>query len=339
MSSMRKRILVTGAAGFMGSHLAESLARQEHEVYGLDNLSIGRRINIPKNITFIKCDLVNAKKTKNLIEKIKPQLIYHLAAWAHEGLSQFMPRLIVENNYNALLNLIIPAINSGMKRLVVTSSMSVYGSQKPPFDEKMPTTPEDIYGVAKEAIEQTTEILASVHDFAYTIIRPHNVYGPRQALWDPYRNVVAIFINRLMKEKPPIIYGDGNQTRAFSYIDDVTPYILKTGFIKEAKGQIFNIGPLEESTINELSTIVLKAFNSQLKPIYMPQRPREVKHAYCTNEKAKRVLGYHTTVDLKTGVERMIRWAKILGPQEFQYLDQLELTGKNLPQPWADKLM
>lgn len=336
---MKKKILVTGVAGFMGSHLAESLANEGHKVYGIDNLSIGRKINIPLNITFIKCDLVNAKRTKGVIDKIKPQLVYHLAAWAHEGLSQFMPRLITENNYNAFLNLIIPAINNGMERIVVASSMSVYGSQKPPFSEDMPTIPDDIYGVAKAAIEKAVEILADVHGFEYTIIRPHNVYGPKQALWDPYRNVVAIFINRLMKGLSPIIYSDGKQTRAFSYIDDVTPYIVKAGFLKKAKGQVFNIGPLEEYTVNELADFVLDAFNSKLKPVYMPERPREVRAAYCTNEKAKKLLGYCTTVNLKEGVEKMVKWAKTLGPQEFQYLDTIELAGENLPKAWAEKLM
>src|SRR5581483_11734930 len=198
-------------------------------------------------------------------------------------------------------NVLIPAINNGMKRIVVTSSMSVYGDQKAPFSEDMPLKPEDIYAVAKASVEKATEILADVHGFDYTIIRPHNVYGPRQALWDPYRNVVAIFINRIMKGLPPIVYGTGRQTRAFSYIDDVNPYILKSGFIKEAKGEIFNIGPLEEYSINELAHTVLDAFHSKLKPVYVPFRPREVKDAYCTNKKAKKLLGYHTSVTLKEG--------------------------------------
>lgn len=336
---MKKRILVTGVAGFMGSHLAEALANKGHKVYGIDNLSIGRKQNIPKNITFIKCDLVNLKAAKIVIEKIKPSLVYHLAAWAHEGLSQFMPKLITENNYNAFLNLLIPAINNDMERIVVTSSMSVYGDQKPPFDEEMPLKPVDIYAVSKMAIEKSTKILAEVHRFEYTIVRPHNVYGPKQALWDPYRNVVAIFINRLMKNLPPIIYGDGKQTRSFSYIDDVTPYIAKCGFIREAKGETINIGPLEKYTLNELAYTVLSAFESDLKPIYMPARPHEVKHAYCANDKSKKLLGYRTTIGLKEGVKRMVAWAKKMGPQEFQYLLKLELAGTNVPEPWLNKNM
>jgi len=335
----KKRILVTGAAGFMGSHLSEYLANEGHRVFGLDNFSLGKPINVPKNIAFIKCDLTDAKKTQAIIKKIKPSLIYHLAAWAHESLSQFMPRLITENNLNAFLNLIVPAINNGLKRIVFTSSFSVYGDQKPPFSEKMPPKPVDIYAVAKGAIEKIIEILSQVHGFEYTILRPHNVYGPRQALWDPYRNAVAIFINRVMKNLPPIIYGDGNQTRSFSYIDDVTPYIALAGFLDKAKGEIINLGPRKENTVNELSQIILEAFKSKLKPIYVPARPMEVKYAYCTNRKAKRILGSRTTVDLRTGVLKTIEWAKKVGPYKFQYLEGLELTGKNAPRTWHEKLI
>lgn len=336
---MTKKILVTGAAGFMGSHLAELLASEGHEVYGIDNLSIGRRSNVPKNIKFIKCDLINGEEVEKLIYDIKPQLVYHLAAWAHEGLSQFMPRLITENNYNAFLNLVIPCININIERMIVASSMSVYGDQNPPFNEEMPTKPEDVYAVAKASMEKTVQILADVHGFEYVIIRPHNVYGPKQALWDPYRNVVAIFINRLMKGLPPLIYGDEEQTRAFSYIDDVNPYIAKAGFLKNVNEEIINIGPLEEYSINELAEAVLKAFNSKLNAKHVKERPREVKHAYCTNDKAQRLLGYKTSVTLEEGIGRMVEWAKRLGPQEFQYLDQLELTGNNVPETWSKRIM
>jgi UDP-glucose 4-epimerase len=255
------RILVTGAAGFMGSHLSEYLANEGHRVYGIDNLSIGIKENVPENIFFEVVDLRDADEIETIIKEFKPELIYHAAAWAHEGLSQFMPRLITENNYNAFLNLIIPAIKYGTKRVVIFSSMSIYGDQKPPFDETLDRKPEDVYAVAKSAMEYTTEILADVHGFDYTIIRPHNVYGPKQMLHDPYRNVVGIFMNRIMKNLPPIIYGDGNQTRAFTYIDDVTPYVARAGFLEATKGQIINIGPTEEYSINLLADTVLRHFH------------------------------------------------------------------------------
>jgi UDP-glucose 4-epimerase len=334
------RILVTGAAGFMGSHLAEALANEGHTVYGIDNLSIGIRENVPANIKFAVMDMTDADDMASVIEECKPEIIFHLAAWAHEGLSQFMPRLITENNYNAFMNLIVPAIRHGMKRIVVFSSMSVYGAQTPPFSETMPRQPEDIYAVAKSAMEYATEILADVHGFDYTIIRPHNVYGERQALHDPYRNVVAIFMNRVMKGLAPIIYGDGEQTRAFTYIADVIPYVIKAGFLEETKGEIINIGPLEEYTINRLAESVLKAFSrTDLVPEHIEDRPREVKHAYCTNDKAIALLGYKTSVSLDEGVGRMAEWAKKLGPQDFKYLEQLELEGSKIPETWTKKLI
>jgi UDP-glucose 4-epimerase len=335
----KKRILITGCAGFIGSHLAENLASDGYKVWGIDNLSLGKLENIPSNITFIKCDLTNPKTTKAAIEKIKPTLIYHLAAWAHEGLSQFMPRLICENNFNAFLNLIVPAVKNGMKRIVVVSSFSVYGKQKAPFDETMDTKPEDVYAIAKSAMEKTTEVLSDIHGFDYTIIRPHNVYGPKQNLSDPYRNVVGIFINRLMKGLPPIIYGDGKQTRSLTYIDDLTPYLAKSGLTNKTKGEIINIGPYNPVSITKLATIVLKTLNSNLKPIYFPKRPRDVKNAYCQNLKAERLLGYQTKTNLENGIRKTVEWAKKIGPVKFKYLDELELTGNKLPKTWAKRLI
>lgn len=335
------KILITGSAGFMGSHLMDYLLLQGHDVYGIDNLSIGLESNVSDiakgRNRYI--DLRDAKDVKEFVDEIKPEIVYHLAAWAHEGLSQFMPILITENNYNAFLNLVVPCINNKVKRLVVCSSMSVYGAQTPPFNEDMPTAPEDVYAVAKDSMETTTKILADVHGFEYVIIRPHNVYGPRQSLHDPYRNVAGIFINRLLKGQAPIVYGDGKQTRAFTYIDDVTPYLAASGFEAKAIGQIINIGPTEEYTVNHLAQSVLGAFASQLTPLHLPDRPREVKHAFCTNDRAVEILGYRTSTSLEDGIGRMVEWAKTLGPQEFKYLDQLELTGDKIPETWLKKIM
>lgn len=332
------RILVTGAAGFMGSHLAEYLAKEGHEVFGIDNLSIGIIENVPKTIRFAKMDMTDASDIEQVVSECRPEIIYHLAAWAHEGLSQFMPRLITENNYNAFMNLIVPAIRNGMRKIVVFSSMSVYGSQPPPFDETFPRHPDDIYAIAKAAMEEATEVLSDVHDFDYTIIRPHNVYGSRQALHDPYRNVIGIMMNRIMKGLPPVIYGDGEQTRSFTYIDDVIPYVAKAGWTKETNSEIVNIGPTEEYSINHLAEVILQAFErTDLTPEHVEDRPREVKHAYCTNEKAQALLGYKTSVTLEEGIRRMAEWAKEQGPIEFRYLDQLELEGSKIPITWQNK--
>lgn len=340
------RILVTGSAGFMGSHLVDALIKKGFKnVYGADDLSGGYLDNVSPKSFFTKLDLRDKKKTLVLVTKVKPELIFHLAADATEGRSQFTPISCTERNYFAYLNLLVPAIAHGLKKVVLTSSMSIYGSQKPPFTEDMDRRPDDIYGISKAAMERASEILSQVHGFKYVIMRPHNVYGPGQNLSDPYRNVVAIFINCLLNNKNFFIYGDGEQERAFSYIDDFTPYIIKAAFLKEAEREIFNIGPVEESTINHLADIVLKAFfpkrnvPEKLKPKHLPPRPMEVKEAWCSVEKAKRVLGYKTTVSLEEGVRQMIEWAKRKGPQKFYYLDKLEIVNKNTPLTWVEKLM
>jgi len=341
------KILVTGGAGFMGSHLVDYLVKLgKHQVYAVDDLSGGYKDNVNPKAKFTKLDLRNGKKTEEYIAKIKPELLYYLAADASEGRSQFTPLSSTERNYLAYMYTLVPAIKYGLKKVVLTSSMSVYGAQKPPFSEEMPKKPEDIYGIAKGAMEDATEILSRVHYFDYVIVRPHNVYGSKQNLADPYRNVIAIFINCILNNKNFYIYGDGKQKRAFTYIDDFTPYFAKCGFKKECSGQIINIGPKEEYTISQLSDTVLKAFfpdgkvPKKLQPEYIPLRPQEVIEAYCTNEKAKKLLGYKTSVSFEEGVKRMIEWAKKKGPQKFKYLKGgVELATKDLPKTWSKKLI
>ncbi len=344
-SNKKKRILVTGAAGFMGSHLVDGLIKLGHRVYGVDDLSGGYKENINPKSFFEVLDLRDGKKTDKYINKVRPEIVFHLAADATEGRSQFTPINCTERNYMAYLNLLTPCINIGFEKMILTSSMSVYGSQKPPFDEGMERLPEDIYGISKAAMERSTEILSQVHGFKYVIIRPHNVYGPRQNIADPYRNVIGIFINCLLRKKNYYIYGDGNQKRAFSYIEDFTPYIMNSGFLKKAENQIFNIGPTKEHTINQLSKIVLKHFfqdgkiPKKFKPKYIPIRPMEVVDAWCTVGKAEKILGFKTTVDLDEGVLKMIEWAKTIGPQKFRYLSKLEITTKDTPATWTKKLI
>jgi UDP-glucose 4-epimerase len=241
------------------------------------------------------------------------------------------------------MNILVPSIREGVKKVVLVSSMSVYGAQKPPFHEGMPRSPEDVYGVSKASMEHITEILSEVHGFKYTIIRPHNVYGVRQNIADPYRNVVGIFINSLLRGKRFHIYGDGEQKRAFTYIEDFTPYLLRAGLDASVNGEIINVGPREEFTINELARVVLNIFfpdgtPAEFEPVYLPSRPKEVKEAFCTTDKAERLLGYKTTVHLEEGVRKMVEWAKILGPQEPHFLvDGLELINDQVPVVWLEK--
>ena len=347
MDKSKKRILVTGGAGFMGSHLVDFLTKNnEHEVFAVDDLSGGYIENVSAKAHFTKLDLRDRRKVEQYIAKVKPELLYYLAADASEGRSQFTPLSSTERNYLAYMNTLVSCIKHGLKKVVLTSSMSVYGAQKPPFSENMLKKPEDIYGIAKSAMEDATQVLAKVHNFNYVIIRPHNVYGPKQNLADPYRNVIAIFINCLLNNKHFYIYGDGNQKRAFTYIDDFTPYFARSGFSNRCNGEVINIGPKEEYTINELADVVLKIFfpdeniPNYFKPQHFPLRPQEVMEAYCTNDKAKKLLGYTTSVTLKQGVRKMIEWARKKGPQKFKYLKGgVELKTKDLPQTWSEELI
>ncbi len=339
------KILVTGGAGFIGSYVTDILVKKGHHVFSVDNLSGGFIENVNPKSEFAKLDLTNSKKTDDYIRKIKPEIIYHLAADATEGRSQFTPLKATSNNYLAYLNTLVPAIKNGLEKIVLVSSMSVYGKQKPPFSEKTPTKPVDIYGIAKEAMEKATDILSSVYGFKYIIIRPHNVYGPKQNMTDPYRNVISIFINCLMMNKNFYIYGDGNQERAFTYIDDCAPYIVKAG-LSDIDKEIFNIGPIEKVNINQISKLILSQFVEDpqnapphLQPIYLKDRPNEVKFAYCTNEKAKKYLGFRQQTPLKKGIVETVNYAKLKGPKKFKYLTSLEITTKDTPLTWTDKLI
>ncbi len=334
------RILVTGAAGFMGGHLVDALVELGHEVYGVDDMSGGFWRNINPDSHFSALDLRDQTSTDAFISRVKPELMYYLAADATEGRSQFTPLNCTQRNLVAYLNTLVPAIREGLKKVVMVSSMSVYGAQHPPFSEDLSRKPVDVYGVSKASMEHITEILSEVHNFKFTIIRPHNVYGIRQNIADPYRNVVGIFINLLLQKKPYYIYGDGEQKRAFTYIDDFTPYITRAGFDDNVNGEIINVGPREEVSINELSDTLLKIFYPDgvpagLEPIHLPDRPKEVKEAFCTTEKAERLLGYKTSISFEEGLRKMVAWAKELGPQEPHYLvDGLELVTDQVPVIW-----
>lgn len=344
--SKKSKILVTGSAGFIGSHIYDLLFDMGHEVYGIDDLSGGFMRNVSQKRFFTKLDLRDREKTAAYVEKLKPEIIFHLAADATEGRSQFTPFSAMDRNIVAYQNLLIPAIKHGLKKMVLTSSMSVYGKQQVPFHEKLIPQPEDIYGISKMSMEKTTEVLADVYGFKYTIIRPHNVYGPRQNLSDPYRNVVGIFINSLLHGKSFYIYGDGKQKRAFSYIDDVAPAMVKAVFNKECEEKIINIGSDEAVTLNELAEAVLGSFFAdtggvpkKMLPEYVADRPREVKYAYCSHHVAKNLLAFKSKTGLQDGVKKMITWARTLEHQPFVYLTSLELDHPTTPNTWKAKLI
>lgn len=328
----------------MGSHLVDELTAMGHDVYGVDDLSGGFLENVSDRTRFTKLDLRSRSLTERYIQRIKPQIVFHLAADATEGRSQFTPHSAMDRNLDAYMNVLIPAIGSGLEKVIVTSSMSVYGKQPTPFKESMEPMPEDIYGIAKAAMERVTRVMSEVYGFKYVIIRPHNVYGPRQNLADPYRNVLGIFINRLMQGKPYFIYGDGTQTRAFSYVSDVVPAMARAAFSPRAVGHAFNIGADKPYTIKQLSDAILAEFfpkgaPASMQPIYQPFRPQEVKDAYSSHVKARRLLGYRPKIGLKKGIGEMVRWARSVGPRAFTYLDRMELEHPDAPKTWKKKLI
>jgi len=340
----KTRILVTGSAGFMGSHLYDYLFERGYEVYGADDLSGGFLRNISQKEFFTKLDLRDRKKTAGYIKKIRPEIIFHLAADATEGRSQFTPLSAIDRNLVAYMNILVPAIKYGLKKVILTSSMAVYGAQQVPFYEKMLPMPEDIYGIAKGAMEKVTRVLATVHGFKYVILRPHNVYGTRQNMSDPYRNVITIFINALLRGKSFYIYGDGKQKRAFSYIDDITPAIVNVAFNKKCENQIINVGSDIPVTVNELASAVLEEFfgnkiPKQFFPKHLPLRPQEVKYAYCNHSLAKKLMGLKEKISLQQGLKKTIEWTRKLGPQKVIYLKEMDLDHPDTPKTWKERLL
>lgn len=345
MNNKNIKILITGSAGFMGSHLYDQLENNGFSVFGVDDLSGGFLRNVSNKETFKKLDLRDRKKTAKYVEGLKPDIIFHLAADATEGRSQFTPFSAIDRNLVAYINLLVPAIKNGLKKMILASSMSVYGAQKPPFSEELIMQPEDVYGSAKTSIEVTTRVLSNVHGFKYVIIRPHNVYGTRQNLSDPYRNVMGIFLNRLLHNKSFYIYGDGEQKRAFSYVDDVIPPMINAAFNKKCEGKTMNIGGDNPFTLNQLAKIILEEFferkdiPKEFTPKHLPDRPQEVKYAYSNHDLAKKLMGFKPKTSLRDGLKEMIKWAKKMGPQKFVYLKELDLKNDLVPKTWSQKLL
>lgn len=329
-------ILVTGGAGFMGSWLVDYLIELGHNVVNVDDLSGGYLRNVSKKCKFVKGDLRNTKTVEKVTKNI--DIIYHLAAYAAEGQSVFSPIKINEINLRPINNLLVSAVNENVQKFVFASSMAVYGNQTPPFNETMPRKPEDPYGAAKSYCENVLEIFNQAYGLRYTVIRPHNVYGPRQNIADPFRNALGIWMNRIMQGKAPLIYGDGNQVRAFSYVEDSMKAFANAGLSSKSDGHIINLGSTRPITINEACDLILKAMNSKLKKEHVKSRPQEVKIAYATNDKSEKLLGYKEEHGLEEGIEKMARWAIKLGPQKPTYKVPLEIT-KNAPDVWLNKTM
>lgn len=318
------KILITGANGLIGSHVRKKLEDWGHEVFAT-NIS-GDNVHL--------LDLLYKEKTAEYIMKVKPEVVYHFAANAAEGKAQFSPIDITKRNTEIFLNVLVPAINSGMKRFIFTSSIAVYGSIELPFKESDPPIPQDIYGINKLACEQMLRVLSKVHDFEYVVARPHNVYGPKQNMKDPYRNVVTLFMNSLLKGEPYSIFGDGTMRRCFSYIDDVASVLAKMTD-RDVAGLTVNVGSEKTYTINELSDAIRKVSGIDLAPKYLPDRPQEVHTAESDHSICKIVFGYHDT-PFEQGLKETWEWCKKQGPQEHKFTD-VEIPSKKVPSTWLKK--
>ena len=330
------KILVTGVAGFLGSHLSEQLANLGHEVIGVDSMIGGYKDNIPKNIKFYNIDCCDYNKIKNIMNKI--EVVYHCAATAHEGLSVFSPFEITKNNYLASVSVFSAAIGHNVKRIIYCSSMARYGEQQTPFIESMKALPVDPYAISKVAAEDVLINLCELNNIEWVIAVPHNIIGPRQKYDDPFRNVVSIMINRMLQGKAPIIYGDGEQKRCFSYIDDCLSCLLPMLDQKDLNKQIINIGPDEEFvTINNIAEICSNITGANLPPIYKPGRPKEVKHATCSADKARKFLNYKTSVSLKDGIQKTYEYIKKRGIKPFDYNIDIEIENELTPKTWTQK--
>ncbi|MBN1371478.1 MAG: NAD-dependent epimerase/dehydratase family protein [Anaerolineaceae bacterium] len=328
--------LVTGGAGFIGSHVAEELIKIGEDVVVIDDLSGGYQDNIvDPRISFIHGSINDEILVKKIFEKHNFTYVFHLAAYAAEGLSHFIKSFNYSNNLLGTVNLLNAAVNYNIKKFIFTSSIAVYGELPPPMDEEMTPRPEDSYGIAKYAVELELRATKRMFDLDYVIFRPHNVYGERQNIGDRYRNVIGIFMNQILQEKPMTIFGDGEQLRAFTYISDVAPLIARAIQIPQASNQIFNIGADTPYTLNQLSLIVANAMNVPPNVIYLPER-REVKYAFTKHQKINSIFQPPPQVSLEEGINRMAEWAKRVGSRESKNFSYIEIM-KNLPPSWVEK--
>jgi UDP-glucose 4-epimerase len=324
--------LVTGAAGFIGSHVVEHLLSAGVEVVALDDLSGGFTDNVPKGAIFQQGSVLDKALLRRIFSEHKIDTVYHLAAYAAEGLSHFIRSFNYENNVVGSMNVLNEAIKAEVRCFVFTSSIAVYGANQTPMIESLVPAPEDPYGVAKYSVELDLKAAQHMFGLNYVIFRPHNVYGERQHIGDRYRNVIGIFMNQLMSGQPMTIFGDGTQTRAFSYIADVAPIIARAPDVPQASGQTFNVGADTPTTLNELALRVAEAMGLPPNLKHLEAR-HEVLHAVADHGKVARVFGYKAEHDLKQGLARMAAWAKAVGPRKPTVFDNIEVL-RNLPPSW-----
>jgi len=309
---MSKTVLITGVAGLLGSRLADWIIenKPEYNVVGIDDLSGGFEENIHKKVDFRKLNLVSStNELRDIFEEIGPNYVFHFAAYAAEGLSPFIRTHNYDNNLRSTAAIVNECIRTGVERLVFTSTLAVYGhGYGGIFDEAQQQAPIDPYGVAKYACEMDIQIAGEQHGLDWCIIRPHNVYGIKQNIWDKYRNVLGIWMFQHLNGKPMTIFGDGQQTRAFSYIDDSLEPLWNAAIKEKASKQIINLGGIKEYTILEAATTLGEVLGAA--EMEFLEARHEVKHSIPTYQKSIDILNFEHKTDLKEGLEQMWEWAK-----------------------------
>lgn len=316
------KVLVTGCAGLIGSNFCKWLGPGV-DIVGVDDLSGGYLDQVPEHVNFVKADLTSPEGQREVEAQFPVDYVFHFAAYAAEGLSPFIRQFNYKNNTLATVFLVNMAIKHNIKRFVFTSSMAVYGANEAPFHEDQIPRPIDSYGIAKYACEMDLRVAWEQHGLEYCIIRPHNVYGPGQNIWDPYRNVLGIWMYQALKGLPMTIYGDGTQCRAFSYIDDIMEPLLKAAVDPRAKNQIINLGGKRETQILDACRLVGTVTGSE-NFVHLEGR-HEVKLAWSTYEKSVELLDYTENVPLEEGLKRMWEWIGVQPDRERKLWDSYEI--------------
>ena len=332
------KIFITGIAGFLGSNLAEWCLKKNYQVSGCDNLVGGDKENFSDlDVDFFKIDCENLEDMTKAMKGV--DVLCHAASYAHEGLSSVSPTLICRNNMMGSVATFTAAIKNNVKRIVFCSSMARYGAIPIPYKEDDVPNPVDPYGVSKLAAENILKILSKTYGFEYNIAVPHNIIGPRQKYDDPFRNVASIMVNLILQKRKPIIYGDGQQKRCFSDIDDCIACLDKLMFDDNIINEIVNIGPDEEFiTINQLFEIISNKLKFNETAIYKKERPNEIYEAMCSSDKARKLLNYKTNVPLSESMDKMIDYIKIRGTKDFKYNYPIEIKSSITPETWTKKL-
>jgi len=336
---VKKKVLITGVSGLLGSTFARKLITAgNYEIIGIDNMIGGVEGNVPESVNYIKGDITDTKLMTELCKDV--DTVFHTAALPYEGLSVFSPACVTESIVFGTVSVASACLANNVRLLINCSSMARYGDQTPPFTEDMPRKPVDPYGLAKTQAEEHLEMLHDIHGLNFVTVVPHNVIGVGQRFYDPFRNVVGIMINRLLLNKPIIIYGDGEQKRSFSDVWDCIDAVYNImESERDLAKQVYNIGPDDnEISIKQLAYKVGHHCSVYPSIEYFPDRPREVKNAFCSSDKIRKQFNYNAKIKTDDTLKSMVDWIKPRS-REFEYHLPLEFTTEETPKTWTDKLI